>query len=117
MLRVPLDKDIASRYPEFDRDEFEAMDDGTLRLYEGRLLSFFPKERATTLAPPIAEGEVPEWLLASVWLTAPPGRPDPLSDQVRAFSTEEGRHEPQRETSRPVNPDDAPTPPHGEKLR
>ena len=48
---------------------------------------------------------------------APPGRPDPLSDQVRAFATEEGRHEPQRETSRPVNPDDAPTPPHGEKLR
>ena len=136
VLRVPLDKDIASRYPEFDRDEFEAMDDGTLHLYEGRLLSFFPKERATPLVRPIAEGEVPEWLVASVWLTVPPGRPDPLSDEARGFSTDAGngdrqagapdmtargegesRREPERDPSRPVTPDDAPTPPHGEKLR
>ena len=136
VLRVPLDKDIASRYPEFDRDEFEAMDDRRLRLYEGRLLTFFPKESATPLVRPIAEGEPPEWLVASVWLTVPPGRPDPLSGEARALSTDaadgnrqahaadltahgEGasRHEPGREPSRPVNPDDAPTPPHGEKLR
>src|SRR5438309_5025585 len=31
VLRVDLEKDVAAKYPEFDRDEFEKMDDETLR--------------------------------------------------------------------------------------
>src|SRR5262249_23179565 len=51
LLRVALDKDIASRCPAFDRDEFDRMDDEAVREYEARLLGFFPKEDAAVSVP------------------------------------------------------------------
>ena len=78
VLRVPLDKDIAERYPAFDRDEFQSMPDDVVHRYERRLLGFFPHEDIGAHVPPIAEGEPPEWLVKSVWLTVPPGRTDPF---------------------------------------
>jgi ferritin-like metal-binding protein YciE len=85
VLRIGLDKDLALRYPAFDRDEFDRMDEDALRRYEGRLLAFFPPERAKERVPPIAEGEPPEWLVKSVWLTVPPGDTDRLSERKSAM--------------------------------
>jgi ferritin-like metal-binding protein YciE len=127
VLRVPLDKDIAERYPSFDRDEFEAMPEDAVSGYESRLLDFFARDPATPRIPHIAEGEPPEWLVKSVWLAAP--RPvDPfaapadggLQDGAR-LAHQSGLAE--RVVARndgesvPVDAPDAPTPPHGEKLR
>jgi ferritin-like metal-binding protein YciE len=136
VLRAPLDKEIASRYPAFDRDEFDAMDERMMRAYEGRLLSFFPEANGRLRVPPIAEGEPPEWLVASVWLTVPPGQPDPLTRERSLSPGDESRNEAgsvqekivargdaergihqEKETFRSTNPEEAPTPPHGEKLR
>src|SRR5438034_3368561 len=44
-LRVNIDKDVASRYPSFDREAFKAMSDGEKREYERRLIDYFPRER------------------------------------------------------------------------
>src|SRR5436190_15174405 len=54
LLRVALDKDIAERYPAFDRREFEAMADEAVRAYDERLLDLFPKDDAVSRVPPIA---------------------------------------------------------------
>ena len=43
VLRVDLDEALASRYPEFDRDEFQAMTERDRRGYETRLLESFPR--------------------------------------------------------------------------
>src|SRR6185503_3273851 len=43
MLRVNLPKEIAERYPEFDRDQFETMTDEAMREYEARLTECFPR--------------------------------------------------------------------------
>ena len=43
VLRVSLDKDVANRYPDFDRDEFQTMSEADRRGYETRLLKFFPR--------------------------------------------------------------------------
>jgi len=128
VLRVPLDKDIAARYPAFDRDEFEAMDDAHVRDFERRLLGFFPKEDAGVRVPKNVEGEPPEWLLKSVWLTVAPGQPDALAERaatrdrdaassvsVDATRTEQVVAQGDDEIV-PVDPQDR-TPPHGEKLR
>jgi ferritin-like metal-binding protein YciE len=136
VLRVPLDKQIAARYPEFDRDEFAAMDERTMREYEGRVLSFFPKENGGSRVASIAEGEPPEWLVASVWLTTRPGEADPLTgdrelpggeepsaDRNRAPEEIVGRGDADsgylgnRDIPQPTTPEKSPTPPHGEKLR
>ena len=98
LLRVPLDKDIASRYPAFDGDEFDRMDDDAVRQYEARLLGFFPKEDAALRVPKHGEGELPEWMVQSAGLTG---------TAVDLFADPSLRR---RE-------DEAPTPPHGEKLR
>src|SRR5262249_23270054 len=84
-LRIGLDKDLASRYPAFERHEFEKMDEDAVRSYEARVMAFFPRSRTTERVPPIAEGERPEWLVKSVWLTARPGHPDPLSQRKSAM--------------------------------
>jgi ferritin-like metal-binding protein YciE len=126
LLRVPLDKDIASRYPAFDRNEFDRMDDDAVRKYEARLIGFFPKEDAALSVPKHGEGELPEWMVKSAGLTGT--AVDPFADpSVRRRENEEptrdltdrseqvvarGGDEPAS-----VDPDDAPTPPHGEKLR
>ena len=45
VLRVGLDKEVAARYPAFDRDEFTTLTDDALQGYQGRLLDFFKRRR------------------------------------------------------------------------
>jgi hypothetical protein len=127
VLRVPLDKDIASRYPAFDRAEFDSMDDDAVRDYEARLLGFFPKEDAALRVPKHGEGELPEWMVKNVWLTGTPVDPfgDPSlprrGDEPPQAETRAGRSEHVvahgGDEPIPGDPDEGPTPPHGEKLR
>jgi ferritin-like metal-binding protein YciE len=44
VLRVSIDKDVAGRYPAFDRDAFSVMSDAEKRAYEKHLFDFFPRE-------------------------------------------------------------------------
>ena len=115
------------------------MDDRTLREYEGRLFGNFTQDDGRRV-PTVGEAEPPEWLMTGVWLPVPPDR-DRLNDAARSFANEfappsgssgreadrvvargpsdrqdadAGRRD---ETPRVVNPDAAPTPPHGEKLK
>jgi hypothetical protein len=76
--------------------------------------------------PKDAEGELPEWIVKSVWLTGtaavdPFADPPPRRDveAPRAASDANREHVVARGTDEPVrvDRDDSPTPPHGEKLR
>jgi hypothetical protein len=76
---------------------------------------------------------VPEWLMTGVWINLPPGRAREVSDDTRSFVNEfdptgnERSRAPEQpvlnagevgsDTPSPIDPDDTPTPPHGEKLR
>jgi ferritin-like metal-binding protein YciE len=127
VLRVPLDKDIASRYPAFDRGEFEAMDDDTVRQYEARLIGFFPKEDAALRVPKDGEGELPEWMEKSAGLTGAAATDpfvDPALRRRDAETVDAGAETNPEEVvahggdeAQPTDRDEAPTPPHGEKLR
>ena len=119
--RIALDRDVAERYPAFDADEFQAMDEGAQRAYEIRLLDFFPRTESggtDILRPP---GE-PEWWMTGAWLTVPPQRAERLTDEARSFANE---FVPNREQvsaredapSRPKRNGADITPPHGDKLR
>jgi len=46
VLRVNIDRNVASCYPSFDRDAFSAMSDTEKRAFERRLFDFFPRDRA-----------------------------------------------------------------------
>lgn len=46
-LRVQLEKDVATRYPAFDPDEYSAMSDQQGQRYEQRVLAFFPRTHAS----------------------------------------------------------------------
>jgi ferritin-like metal-binding protein YciE len=60
VLRTPLDKDLAERYPAFDADEFRAMDAGAQEEFESRILEVF--SRARRGAPVIAHARSePDW--------------------------------------------------------
>jgi ferritin-like metal-binding protein YciE len=61
VLRVSIDKDVASRYPSFDRDAFRAMNDEEKRAYERRLFDFFPRDRLAQPIRPLSS-RMPEWL-------------------------------------------------------
>jgi len=86
-LRIAIDKDVAGRYPTFDAAQFDAMNDATMRSYEERLLSFFPRKRRTQL-PGDPVGELPQWLLKATWITVPPPCAEQLPEQGRAFVNE-----------------------------
>jgi ferritin-like metal-binding protein YciE len=153
LLRVPLAKDVATRYPAFDEEEFQRMDDRALRGYESRLLGFF--ERRDRRSELDEDFTPPEWLMTGVWIPMTGERAERLRPDTRAFANEflpdheqavahEGapggadlqvrpeadlqvhpaadspvRPEAERDraAARPSAPADAPTPPHGEKLR
>lgn len=122
VLRVALPKDVASRYPSFDPEEFGRMDERTLRGYESRLLTFFGRE-----ARPMSDEDEytpPEWLLTGIWIPMAGERVGPetrgfanefLPDREHAVAREEAGRS--GEGSRPTTEHDTPTPPHGEKLR
>ena len=88
VLRVNLPKDIAERYPEFDRGQFETMSDEAMRGYEARLTECFP---LGTSGQPGDQSQVegpPEWLMTSVWITVTLGLAENLSDEARSFANE-----------------------------
>jgi ferritin-like metal-binding protein YciE len=129
VLRVDIDKNVASRYPVFDRDEFQTMSEADRRGYETRLLNFFPLaygDGATAGEP----APLPEWLMNGTWITASPDRVRDLPNEARSFVNEftpvsgprgESRREQMvaREFDPPPPPNDPidPAPPHGDKLR
>jgi ferritin-like metal-binding protein YciE len=120
VLRADLDETLASRYPEFDRDEFQAMTERERRGYETRLLESFPRtpvehgQSGTTPAPP-------EWLMTGVWVTVPPEKAERLSQDARSFTNEfvpDREHAVARAGEPPPAPgEEADTPPHGDKIR
>jgi ferritin-like metal-binding protein YciE len=89
VLRVPLDREIARRYPEFDRAEVERMDAADFAAYERRLFDLLSKEHAADPIPPIAEGQPPEWLVKSMWTMKAPDRTETLADEVVESTPEE----------------------------
>ena len=112
VLRVNIDKDVASRYPSFDRDAFRAMSDVEKREYEQRLFEFFPRERGTAPLTPPASPDVPEWLIKGAWITVPAEQARRLNDTTRSFANE---FLPNREQM--VAKESEPPPRHGDKLR
>jgi ferritin-like metal-binding protein YciE len=126
VLRVSLDKDVANRYPDFDRDEFQTMSEADRIGYEARLLKLFPVdtggERGTE------RPALPDWLLTGTWITVPPHRAERLPAEARSFVNEfvpiHGEDEPIRErmvgrdddAEAPSTPRESATPPHGDKL-
>ncbi len=121
VLRVNIDKDVASRYPSFDRDAFRAMTDMEKREYEQRLFDFFPRERGTVApAEPVA-WDIPEWLIKGTWITVPPEQTGRLNATTRSFANEfvpnrEQMVAKERDAAHPFKRDAGPTPPHGDKL-
>src|SRR5262245_30565573 len=61
VLRVNIDRDVAGRYPSFDRDAFKAMNDAEKRAYEKRLFDFFPRDRNLP-PPPSPFSSMPPWV-------------------------------------------------------
>ena len=131
-LRVEVARDIASRYPSFDPDEFKKMSDSELRRYENRLLRLFPptRERGAAAAP----AATPEWIMTGTWITVAPEQAGRLNDDTRPFANEfrpaagdASAVEPRarerlvarsaEDSSRPLNRRDTASPPHGDKLR
>jgi hypothetical protein len=83
MLRVNLPKDIAERYPEFDRDQFETMTDEAMSGYEARLSECFPRTASGQAADPSTGDGPPEWLMTSVCITVTPGVSARPTNEVR----------------------------------
>jgi len=87
-LRVSIDKDVAERYPAFDADEFEKLNDEDRVGYESRLLKFFPRDEGVAGAAGNPVGDLPEWLLTGAWITVPPRRAERLPNDARSFVNE-----------------------------
>ena len=87
VLRVNIDKDVASRYPSFDRDAFRAMSDIEKRAYEKRLFDYFPRERGTAPRTPSSSG-LPEWLINGTWITVSHEQTGRLNEATRSFANE-----------------------------
>ena len=113
VLRVNIDKDVASRYPSFDRDAFRAMSEGERREYEERLFDFFPRERGDIGRTEPVSADVPEWLIKGAWVAVPSEQTRRLNDTTRSFANE---FLPNREQIVAMPDDEPPTPPHGDKL-
>jgi ferritin-like metal-binding protein YciE len=129
VLRVGIAKDVASRYPEFDRDEFQTMTDLDRNGYEARVQEFFATDDRAA-APPSDPPSLPDWLVSGAWITVPPRRAERLPDEARSFVNEfvpiHGEDAPPSreqiaarddEASAPPTVRESTTPPHGDKLR
>ena len=88
VLRARIDRRIAERYPPFEPDEFNTMDESDRRRYESRVLTFFHPDREPPAADADLIGTLPEWLLSGTWITVPPKRADGLPENVREFVNE-----------------------------
>jgi ferritin-like metal-binding protein YciE len=86
VLRVAVPKEIADRYPRFDRAEFEAMTVRELGAFESQMMDLLPRLTTPGRSEPI--DSPPEWLLTGTWVTAPPERVERLSEAARAFTNE-----------------------------
>jgi ferritin-like metal-binding protein YciE len=89
LLRVHIPKDIASRYPSFDRDAFEAMSDSERHSYERMLFELFPREQSVgrSVAEPPTPA-MPEWVVTGTWVTVPADQAERLNDTTRSFANE-----------------------------
>jgi ferritin-like metal-binding protein YciE len=87
-LRVDIDKDVAARYPAFDADEFERLNDEDRVGYESRLTKFFPRDARAENTAENSVADLPEWLLKGTWITVTPQRAERLSDEARTFVNE-----------------------------
>ena len=88
LLRIDINKEVASRYPPFDRDEFQTMSDDDRRGYERRLLKFFPRDYGDQAAASDQAPALPEWLVTGTWITASPERVQDLPEEARSFVNE-----------------------------
>src|SRR2546423_1477498 len=89
LLRVHIPKELASRYPSFDRDAFKAMTETERRSYEQTLFELFSHEGS--VQPPVAESPtpaMPEWLMTGTWVTVPEDQTDRLNESTRSFANE-----------------------------
>jgi ferritin-like metal-binding protein YciE len=133
VLRAEVTKDIASRYPSFDPEEFAKLGETELRRYEARLGRLLPRSpRQSPRTPPAT---TPEWIMTGTWITVPPEQTDRLSDETRSFANEfqttatspraSAAGEPARErpmpqqtdSTRPRDRNETTSPPHGDKFR
>jgi ferritin-like metal-binding protein YciE len=127
VLRVSIDKEIATRYPEFDRDEFQTMSDADLEGYEARLTQFFAADTGSDREPP--PPPLPDWMLTGAWITVPPQKAEQLPPEARSFVNEfvpiQGEDMPPLREQMVARDEEPPalreresaTPPHGDKLR
>ena len=88
ILRVNLPREIAERYPEFDRDQFETMTDDAMRGYEARLTECFPRSASGQPADQSTGDGPPEWLMTSVCITVTPGVTGRTGNGVRGVPSE-----------------------------
>ena len=88
LLRVDINKDVATHYPPFDRDEFQTMSDDDRRGYERRLLKFFPRDYRDHTAALHQTPALPEWLVTGTWITVSPERVRDLPNEARSFVNE-----------------------------
>ena len=132
VLRIDVAKGVADRYPEFDHDEFHAMNDRERQGFEARLLEFFQRDRPAASASDTAPG-FPEWLMTGAWVTVPPERAQRLPEEARGFANEFSPRSGETDTESPQQREreqlvarEAPgtlaeprtvTPPHGDKLQ
>lgn len=129
VLRVNLDRDIASNYPPFDRDAFQGLTDIERQGYDAGLFDLFLSH---TPAPSPAQPQT----AGSPWLTARPGVTVPkaqserflhrrrsfadelIADTERMVAQDPDARRPtmDRDKNKPLSPEEMP-PPHGDKLR
>jgi ferritin-like metal-binding protein YciE len=135
ILRVNIDKDLAGRYPEFDHDQFETMNDAERRTYEAgiqaHILDLFPRGTAPATLRPASLPH--DWLAADEWSPAPGKNVEnvenidngdslqlpaddrsaatPINGSRERLVAQEGELEAQWSVK------DTATPPHGDKLR
>jgi ferritin-like metal-binding protein YciE len=123
-LRVDFEKEVAERYPPFDADEFEAMNDVDWGAYERRVLDLLPETVRTDAATSERDrlsDVAPEWLLTGVWMTATPERVERLPEEARTYvnpfaPTSGAADSGDRERMVARADDESETAPHGDKL-
>ena len=87
VLRVSIDKDVANRYPDFDRDEFQTMSDDGSRRLRGAAAAVLPADDGRR-ANARRRRRLPDWLLTGTWITVPPQRAEQLPAEARSFVNE-----------------------------